>query len=342
MTSQSNIVYHRDVIQRPGFLKVWERQRHRKAHWFVELFAESMGVFLYTYAGVGSTAAYVVGTLAAEPGLSSVLQIGFAYAFGILLAIVICSSTSGGHFNPCVTISFVLFKGFPPLKGARYIAAQIFGGYIACLLVYVQYKDLINLVDEGVVAAKGLAALEAIQFTPNGTGGIFALYTLPGANLVRVLLNEFVTDTVIAMTIWACIDPTNFLVPPPAAPWIISFAYAMAIWGYSPTALAANAARDVGGRLAAMTIWGTKASGGNYAALAALTNIPATIFGAFLYEFFLTDSSRVMTSQHLEHMRGHQLHHEQHNPPVGTQRASSDHDSTEKGRSEQIENHARV
>lgn len=90
----------------------------------------------------------------------------------------------------------------------RYIAAQIFGGYVACLLVYVQYKDLINvsrsmqmaigtvahsiiqLVDEGL-AAKGL--LESVQFTPNGTGGIFGLYTIAGANLSRVFLNEFVS-----------------------------------------------------------------------------------------------------------------------------------------------------
>jgi glycerol uptake facilitator-like aquaporin len=47
------------------------------------------------------------------------LQIGLAYAFGVLLSIVICAPTSGGHFNPCVTISFVVFKGFPPLKAIR-------------------------------------------------------------------------------------------------------------------------------------------------------------------------------------------------------------------------------
>jgi hypothetical protein len=56
--------------------------------------------------------------------------------------------------------------------------------------------------------------------------------------------------------------------------------------------VAANSARDIGGRLAALSIWGLKASGGNYAALAALTNIPAMLFAVVLYEFFLTDSSR--------------------------------------------------
>jgi hypothetical protein len=35
-----------------------------------------------------------------------------------------------------------------------------------------------------------------------------------------------------------------------------------------------------------------KASGGKYAAVAALTNIPAMLFAIILYEIFLTDSAR--------------------------------------------------
>jgi hypothetical protein len=56
--------------------------------------------------------------------------------------------------------------------------------------------------------------------------------------------------------------------------------------------VAANTARDVGGRLAAIAIWGTRASGGKYAALAALTNILATVVAYSFYEFILKDSSR--------------------------------------------------
>ena len=65
------------------------------------------------------------------------LQIGLAYALGIVIALIVslhsmnvrtyssclpqtCSSTSGGHFNPAVTIAFVLFRKFPPLKAVRY------------------------------------------------------------------------------------------------------------------------------------------------------------------------------------------------------------------------------
>jgi hypothetical protein len=73
--------------------------------------------------------------------------------------------------------------------------------------------------------------------------------------------------------------------------------------------VAANAARDVGGRLAAMTIWGKAAAGSpGYAAIAALTNIPATLFGAFLYEIFMVDSDRVMPRAQREFMEIHQFH----------------------------------
>jgi len=222
-----------------------------------------------------------------------------------LFAIVVCSGTSGGHFNPCVSIALVIFRGFPPLKALRYIAAQIFGGYIACLLIYAQYKDLIKTVEKGLLA-KGV--YEAVNFTAQGPAGIFALYVAPTSNLSRVFLNEFVVDTFLGLVIWACLDPSNLFAPPPAIPWIISFAYATAIWGYAPVGLAANAARDVGGRLAAISIWGLKASGGTYAALAALTNIPAMLFGVIIYEIFLTDSDRVLSSQHIEFLNAHKNH----------------------------------
>lgn len=64
------------------------------------------------------------------------------------------------------------------------------------------------------------------------------------------------------------------------------------VWGYSPLGLAANAARDLGGRFAALTLFGKAASGGNYAALAALTNIPATLLAGVFYEVVLNDSTR--------------------------------------------------
>ena len=94
--------------------------------------------------------------------MTALYTVGFAYAVGVMFAISLCAATSGGHFNPGVTITFVVFRGFPFAKAARsvtmtnnmriddvakycirYIFAQILGAYITCLIVYVQWKDLL-------------------------------------------------------------------------------------------------------------------------------------------------------------------------------------------------------
>jgi len=50
---------------------------------------------------------------------SGLLQIGMGYALGIIFAVNVCAGTSGGHFNPSVTITLVFFKGFPKAKALR-------------------------------------------------------------------------------------------------------------------------------------------------------------------------------------------------------------------------------
>ncbi|KAI0264432.1 aquaporin-like protein [Gloeopeniophorella convolvens] len=323
-----------DVDVRPTVLRSWERVRHRQAHWFVECVAEMFGVFCYCYAGMGATASYNVGNILKLEGLGSVFTAGLAYAMGIVIALVVCTATSGGHFNPAITIYHVLFRGFPPLKAVRYIASQILGGFIASLFVYWQWKTLLKE-SEAVLTVAGL--FDTVNFSASGPAGIFALYAPPGVPLGRVFINEFVCDFFIGTVIFACIDPTNFFVPPAAAPWIIGMAYAVAIWGYIPNGLSANAARDVGGRLAAITIWGTRASGGRYAAIAALTNIPATLLACVFYEVILKDSSRVITLANKEYLDGHAAHHEHREQQINnaSYRYGSDieekgHDSMEK------------
>jgi hypothetical protein len=55
-----------------------------------------------------------------------------------------------------------------------------------------------------------------------------------------------------------------------------------------------NSARDVGGRLAALVIWGKGACPPKYSLLAALTNLIATPIGALIQRLFLSDSGRMV------------------------------------------------
>jgi len=312
-----------DIESRPAIFRSWERVRYQHAHWFIECLAEMFAVFCYCYAGLGATAAFIVGNILKLNGVGSLFTVGIAYGLGIVVALVVSTATSGGHFSPAVTLVHVLFNGLPIAKAARYIIAQILGGFFASLTVYWQWNTLIK---EAEVALKAGGLYDAQNFTSLGPAGIFALYANPAAPLGLVFLNEFVSDFFIGIVIAACLDPTNFFTPPVAVPWIIGLTYATAIWGFAVNGLAANTARDVGGRLAAIAIWGTRASGGRYAAIAALTNILATVVAYAFYEFALKDSSRVLTVAVKEFHHGRHAHLE-HREHIKTMRNVSGSDS---------------
>lgn len=330
-------VHLADVEHRPAIFRSWERTRHRRAQWLVECVAEMLGVFCYCYAGIGATAAFVVGNILKLEGVGSLLTVGFGYALGIVVALVVCSTTSGGHFSPAVTLVHVVFNGFPKAKGARYIVSQIFGAFTASLFVYWQWKTFIKEAEAALIAA---GQYDALNFSSLGPAGIFALYSNPADPVGLVFLNEFVSCFFIGLVISACLDPTNFFAPAAAVPWIIGLTYGAAIWGFSPNGLAANTARDLGGRLAAIAIWGTKANGGTYAAIAALTNILATMLAYSLYEFVLKDSSRVITVSGKEHLDGHAAHVERkeyHLGNVAMRYSSNSGSDSEKGGAEHLE-----
>lgn len=124
---------------------------HARPRWFRECAAEALGVFMYVYPGIASQASFFVnGT---EPIFGSLFQIGWAYAIGIAFAIITCGPTSGGHFNPAVTICLVIWQGFPLWKAPMYIASQIFGSFLAGLMLVGQYKPQLNALAATCTAA---------------------------------------------------------------------------------------------------------------------------------------------------------------------------------------------
>lgn len=93
-----------------------------------------------------------------------------------------------------MTIAFTLFKGFPKLKAVRYIIAQILGAYVASVLVYYQWRPLIQEAEALLLKA---GKYDALMFTPSGPAGIFALYLPTGQTMGTAFLNEFVNVSLI-------------------------------------------------------------------------------------------------------------------------------------------------
>lgn len=277
-----------DIVAKPAWYNNWE---HRRPQWLHECAGEFFGVFFYCYAGLGATGAMILGNTTEQPFLGNLFSVGFAYAMGITFAITVCAMSSGGHFNPAVTVAFAIWRGFPLRKVPQYIFAQLLGAFVATLVVYGQYRPYI-LELEALLIATGK---EAVIFSANGPAGIFSIYANPGIPLRWTFMNEFFADFFLGLIIWGVLDPSNIFVSSTTGPILVAMGYATVIWGYVPGTVATNPARDLGCRLATIAIWGTKAWGGHYPAISALTSFPATLFAATVYELFLSDSSRVVT-----------------------------------------------
>jgi len=254
------------------------------------------------FPGIASVAALLVNSQnpIGAAVFSSFFQIGLAFTIGIAFAIITCAPTSGGHFNPAITICFAIWQGFPWKKVPHYIISQIFGAFMAGLLLMGMYWPEIQTLKEETLAA-GLPLVSS-----TGPASILCVFPNPDqTNLGYVFLLEFFVDSYIAIVIWACLDPANPFVSPTTAPFVIGLAYGVMVWGYANITISTNLARDLGTRLVAAIFYGREAfTYMNYSPISILVNIPATIFATGYYEFLMRDSLGKIGMGHAVHAEG--------------------------------------
>jgi aquaporin TIP len=103
-------------------------------------FAEFVGAFTLIFVGMGSIA------FAGGSGLISV-----AFAHGLVIAIMASAvgHISGGHFNPAVTLAFVLTRRIAASLAAVYVIAQLAGAVLGALALRAFFPEEANL-DSGV------------------------------------------------------------------------------------------------------------------------------------------------------------------------------------------------
>lgn len=277
----------------------FERRRPR---WLRECLAETTGVFFYVFPGIAAIASFTlhlenpVGVTA----FGSLLQIGFGFALGIAFAIITCAPTSGGHFNPAITIALAVWQGFPLRKVPYYILSQIMGAFIAGLVVMGMYWPQIQEMKTELLA-KGM------PLVANGApASILCSFPNPDqTNLGYVFFTEFMVDAFIAIIIWACIDPANPFISPSTAPFAIGLAYGAMVWGFADITISTNLARDLGTRFVAAIFFGREAfTYMNYSPIAILVSIPATLAGTGFYELVMRDSAVSLSGGHVEHEEG--------------------------------------
>ena len=94
-------------------------------------FAEFVGTFALTFVGAGAVMTGIGGL------------VGVALAHGLVIAVMASAvgHISGGHFNPAVTLGFVVTRRMDARLAAVYWAAQFGAAVIAALLLWWIYPD---------------------------------------------------------------------------------------------------------------------------------------------------------------------------------------------------------
>lgn len=190
--------------------------------------AEFLGTMILILLGDGVVANCVLNKSKGQNGGWMVITTG--WAFGVGLPAFIFGGISGAHFNPALTIALAAIGKFPAAEVPGYIIAQMLGGIVGGVLVWLAYLPHWEQTDDKA-----------------GKLGIFC--TGPA---IRNLPANFLTEVIATFMLVFIILGIGTV---KAADGISVGVVTALIWGLGlslggPTGYAMNPARDLGPRIA--------------------------------------------------------------------------------------------
>ena len=124
------------------------------------LLAELIGTFFLLATVVGS--GIMAETLAG--GNVAIALLGNTIATGAILVVLILvfGTLSGAHFNPAVTLVFLIRKEIRPSDAIAYIAVQIFAGLLGVIAAHVMFDQPVIQLSNTLRTGSGQLVAEAI------------------------------------------------------------------------------------------------------------------------------------------------------------------------------------
>ena len=89
---------------------------------FTRAAAEFVGTFMLIFVGAGSI---MLG------GQTALIAIAIAHGLAIAVMVSAVGHISGGHFNPAITLGFLITRRIEPFLGALYIVTQLAGATVS-------------------------------------------------------------------------------------------------------------------------------------------------------------------------------------------------------------------
>ena len=100
---------------------------------------EFLGTLVLVLLGDGVCAACSLNKSKAQGG--GWVVIALAWGFAVMMGVLIAGPVSGAHLNPAVTLGLAIAGKFAWSQVLGYCVAQMLGGFVGAVLVWVFYKD---------------------------------------------------------------------------------------------------------------------------------------------------------------------------------------------------------
>lgn len=239
--------------------------------------AECVGTALLIIFGNGVVANVVLARSKGNGGGWIVIACGWAVA--VAMAVFATARISGAHLNPAVTLALATSGSFAWSSVPGYIAAQVAGGFLGSVLVYlVYYSHWEHTPDAGAklachCTAPAVRRLGPAFVTEFIATGVFMFLVLALAKIATGVPSEAVA--------WAKTMSSWF---GPLAVALLVFGVGLSLGG--PTGYAINPARDFGPRLAhaVLPIAGKGDSDWAYAWVPVVAPLLGAVLGAKLFQ----------------------------------------------------------
>jgi len=194
------------------------------------------------------------------------------WAFAVTIGVYCVNAISGAHLNPAVTIALASIGSFPWASVPMYIVAQIAGGFLGGVIVWLAYLP------HWSVTLDPESKLAVFSTTP--------AIRKPGANLVAEIIGGFA----LVLALLAVLSPGNFVPGSDLAKGFGPLLVGVIVWAIGlslggPTGYAINPARDLGPRIAhaVLPIVGKGSSDWGYAWIPILGPVIGGVIAAFAY-----------------------------------------------------------
>ena len=196
------------------------------------------------------------------------------WALAVTIAVYCVNAISGAHLNPAVTVALATTGAFPWAKVPMYIAAQIAGGFLGGVIVWLAYMPHFKVTPDPVSKLAVFSTTPAIRE--------------PGHNL----LSEIIGGFALVLALLGVLSPGNFVPGSdlakgfgPVLVGVIVMAIGLSLGG--PTGYAINPARDLGPRIAhaVLPIPGKGSSDWGYSWIPIVGPTIGGVLGAIVYHF---------------------------------------------------------